>query len=120
MGNIAPVPYFPYISPIFPPISRYMEQTRVQSMIDALPEGDRTSIIGSINSAFAGRLRSRSGTLSESDARYNRVLDGVVKGLGRSIDFGNQGDREAIGNALIKDLRSSGACTQTGSRIPTC
>jgi hypothetical protein len=35
------------------------------------------------------------------------VLDKVEVGLGRSIDFGKQSDREAIGNALIKDLREN-------------
>ena len=54
------------------------------------------------------------------DRHYQGVLDSVRKGLGHNIDFGNQKDREAVGNGLIKDLRSSGGCTVTGSRIPVC
>jgi hypothetical protein len=54
------------------------------------------------------------------DAHYQGVLNGVRSSLGHDINFGNQKDREAVGNDLIRDLRNSGACTQTGSRIPTC
>jgi RHS repeat-associated protein len=94
-----------------------MEQTAVQSALDALPAEQRDRIIGSINSSFGARFLAGG---HPADRAYNRVLDGVEKGLGRAIDFGKQSDREAIGNALIKDLRSSGACTSTGSRIKSC
>lgn len=96
----------------------HMEQTAVQAMLDALPKEQRARIIGSINSSFAAR--SVAGIGSDSDKAYTRVLDGVEKSLGRAIDFGNQSDREAIGNALIRDLRSSGACSSTGTRIKSC
>lgn len=97
----------------------HMEQTAVQKMLDDLPENQRSGIISSINSSFENR--NLAGILPDAgDQRYNKVLDGVERGLGRSIDFGKQSDREAIGNAVIKDLRRSGACTSTASRIPTC
>ncbi|WP_234446945.1 RHS repeat-associated core domain-containing protein [Luteimonas sp. MC1572] len=94
-----------------------MEQTAVQAALDALPTEQRNRITESINSSFGARWVAGS---HPADRAYNRVLDGVEKGLGRAIDFGNQSDREAIGNALIKDLRSSGACTTTGTRIRSC
>jgi hypothetical protein len=94
-----------------------MEQTAVQAALDALPGEQRDRIIGSINSSFGARSLAES---HPADRAYNRVLDGVEKGLGRAIDFGKQSDREAIGNALIKSLRSSGACTRTGTRISSC
>ncbi len=98
----------------------HLEQSRIQSMLDALPASERAAIIGSINAGFNSSLRSMSGFGSSSDRQYNRVLNGVAKDLGRPIDFGRQSDREAIGNGLIKSLRDSGACKRTGSRIPTC
>ena len=96
-----------------------MEQTKVQSMLDALPADSRTASVGSINSAFASRIAAAS-VINSSDRAYNSVLSGVAKSLGRPIDFGKQSDREAIGKALVGELRKSGACTVTGSRIPTC
>lgn len=98
----------------------HMEQSKVQAMLDALPGDERAAIVNSLNTAFNSSLRSVSNIASATDARYNRVISGVVRDLGRPIYFGNQSDREAIGHALIKDLRRSGACTTTGSRIPTC
>ena len=99
----------------------HLEQSRVQAKIDALPASDRKAIIGSINSAFASFARGLASVGNENDARYNRVLDSVTNKLGRPIDFGKQSDREAIGNALIRDLRNSGACdAPTGSLIRRC
>jgi len=98
----------------------HLEQSRVQSMLNALPASERAAIVGSINAAFSSSVRAASNFGSSSDRQYNNVLTGVAKGLGRPIDFGRQGDREAIGNALIRDLRSRGGCTVTGSRVPTC
>ena len=94
----------------------HKEQSAVQRMLDALPEEQRPRIVGSINDSFANRDLAT----FQSDKAYGRVLGGVEKSLGRAIDFGKQSDREAIGNALIKDIRSSGGCTVTGSRIPQC
>ena len=97
-----------------------MEQTHVQSMLDALPANDRAAIVASLNSAFASRVAAFLSGQNSSNAAYNRVLAGVANDLGRPIDFGIQGDREAVGKALVADSRKSGACTITGSRIPWC
>lgn len=96
------------------------EQTRVQSMLDALPAEGRTAIVQSINSAFASRVANFLSGINSHDSAYNAVVVSVAKALGRPIDFGNQSDREAIGKALVRELRNSGACTVTGSRIPKC
>jgi hypothetical protein len=48
------------------------------------------------------------------------VLDKVRQSLGRDINFANKSDREAIGNAVIKEIRASGGCEVTGSRIGSC
>ena len=97
-----------------------MEQTRVQSMLDALPGESRSAIVGSINSAFASRIAGAASSINSGDAANDRVLTGVAKSLGRAIDFAKQSDREAIGRAQVSALRKSGGCTRTGSRIPTC
>jgi RHS repeat-associated protein len=95
-----------------------MEQTAVQARLDALPADQRGRIIESINGSLARRWLADA--FSPTDRRYNRILDSVENRLGRAIDFGKQSDREAIGNALIKDLKSSGACSLTGTRIRSC
>jgi RHS repeat-associated protein len=94
-----------------------MEQTAVQGKLDALQEDKRDRIISSINASFGRRLL---GGGHARDAQYNKVLDRVEKSLGRSVNFGNQSDREAIGNALIEYLRTNGGCTPTGSNIRSC
>lgn len=81
------------------------EQTRVQSMLNALSKESRAAIVGSINSAFASRVASFLSGQNSRDAAYNKVLAGVAKNLGHAIDFGKQGDREAIGKALVDELR---------------
>jgi len=47
-------------------------------------------------------------------------LAGVRKDLGRNIDFSKQGDREAIGNALIKHVRQTGGCDVNGKKQGGC
>jgi hypothetical protein len=96
------------------------EQTRVQAMLDALPEETRAGVVKSINSAFSSTIANWLSDRNSSNAAYNRVLAGVAKGLGRPIDFGKQSDREAIGKAMVSDLRRSGGCQVTGTRITTC
>lgn len=53
-----------------------MEQTRFQSMLDALPDDSRTAIVGSINSAFASRVAAFASGINSSDRAYNAVLSG--------------------------------------------
>lgn len=96
----------------------HMEQTAVQSMLDALSPDQRSRIVESINGSFSAKQLAGIG--SASDQSYVRVLNKVENKLGRAIDFGNQLDREAIGNALIKDIRSTGGCSKTGTRISQC
>ena len=87
------------------------------SSISTRSRQTRARIIQSLNGSF----QRRSIVVGhEGDAQYNQVLDSVESGLGRSIDFGNQSDREAIGKALIDKLRKAGGCTPLGSRIPRC
>jgi hypothetical protein len=102
----------------------HYEQSLVQAGLDSFaqrnPEG-YASAIGEINGLLnAGGATEFAATRMPSDRSYMRVLNGVKENLGRDIDFGNQSDREAIGNALIKDARSSGACDQAGTRIKSC
>lgn len=51
---------------------------------------------------------------------YADVLAGVRTSLGRDINFANQGDREAIGNALVQHVRQTGGCDVAGSRANGC
>jgi len=44
----------------------------------------------------------------------------VRKQLGRNIDFSKQGDREAIGNALIQNIRRTGGCDVAGDKLQGC
>ena len=101
-----------------------MEQTAVQASLDTLqansPEAYKSVIAG------ANALLNPSGTSGaaasfyRTDAAYGRILDGVRKDLGRDIDFANQSDREAIGNAVISHIRRTGGCDVTGTRIKSC
>jgi hypothetical protein len=38
----------------------------------------------------------------------------------RNIDFSKQGDREAIGNALIQHIRQTGGCDVNGKKQGGC
>ena len=102
----------------------HAEQTSVQGHLDSLARSDPSGygkVISEVNGLLNGKnAASMAGSLYGDDRHYQSVLNGVRTSLGRDIDFAKQGDREAIGNALIKDLRNSGACATTGSRIPTC
>jgi hypothetical protein len=55
-----------------------------------------------------------------TDAAFQGVLNGVRQDLGRNIDFSNQGDREAIGNALINYIRQTGGCDVNGPKQAGC
>jgi len=102
----------------------HYEQTAVQAGLDSFaqsnPEG-YASAIKEINGLLnAGGVTEFAATRMPSDRSYMRVLGGVRENLGRGIDFSKQSDREAIGNALVRDARLSGACDQTGTRIKSC
>jgi hypothetical protein len=55
-----------------------------------------------------------------TDKAYFQFMGGVRKSLGHDIDFANQRDREAIGNALIKHIRERGGCDIAGYEISGC
>lgn len=103
----------------------HREQTRVQGMLNAYqkqnPEQFAKSI-AEINSFMNSDSFGKdvAGALSSTDRAYMGVLNGVREQLGGDIDFANQGHREAIGNALIDHIRSTGGCDVTGSRIKSC
>jgi len=59
-------------------------------------------------------------SLGGTDPAFNKVLDKVRASLGRDIDFSNQSDREAIGNALIDQIRQNPNCNVVGSTIVSC
>ena len=59
-------------------------------------------------------------TLFGTDKAMDGILQGVEKGLGHDIDFGNQGDREALGNAVVNHIRTAGGCDITGNKSGGC
>jgi RHS repeat-associated protein len=102
------------------------EQTLVQGSLDSLKQSSPDAYNQTI-SQINGALNPGSNTLSgfastrfPTDAAYAGVLDGVRKDLGRNIDFSKQGDREAIGNALVNHVRQTGGCDVTGSKGSGC
>ena len=84
----------------------HMEQSRVQGSLDSLKKSDPAAYKTLVAESNAGLNPSdamrRAGSIFPTDKAYLGVLDGVRKQLGRNIDFSKQGDREAIGNALIQ------------------
>ena len=101
------------------------EQTEVQSQLKMFqqsnPEAYGTAI-KEINTLLnGGSAASRSlilgaNVLFGSDKAYSNLLTGVRKELGRDIDFSDQKDREAIGNALVKYMRAGG-CDVTDDKV---
>lgn len=71
-----------------------------------------SEINGSLNPSG---VEAAAAKLFPTDRAYGQVLDGVRGQLGRNIDFSNQGDREAIGNALINHIRQPGGNDVTGA-----
>jgi RHS repeat-associated protein len=99
------------------------EQSSVQGQLNSFQQSDPTGytkaigeINGSLNSTATQVLEQLRGT----DRAYAGVLAGVRKDLGRNIDFSKQGDREAIGNALIKHIRQTGGCDVNGKKQAGC
>jgi len=104
----------------------HREQTAVQEHLDAFNHDHPTEfagLIASINRQLnptPGSLFGRLANAFPSDRAYQGVLNRVRHDLGRDIDFKNQADREKVGNALIHDIKASGGCQITGSRIGGC
>ena len=88
----------------------HREQTAVQKQLDQLKganaEGYGTAI-KEINTLLNDTGAKTQGLvlggnlLFSTDKAYSTFLGGVRKSLGHNIDFANQKDREAIGNALV-------------------
>lgn len=103
----------------------HREQTQVQGMLDGYRSSNPRAFsqsIGEVNSymnsdRFAKDVAS---FFSTTDSAYLGVVNGVREKLGGRIDFSNQAHREAIGNALIGHIRSTGGCDVTGSHIKSC
>lgn len=98
----------------------HAEQTEVQSQLDNLQKSDAsdykravTEINGSLN---ATGLEGAAARAFPTDRAYNQVLDGVRGQLGRDINFANQSDREAIGNALVDHIRQTGGSDVMGAQ----
>jgi hypothetical protein len=100
------------------------EQSAVQSQLDGLQQsnpGAYKTTISEINGALnPGAVGQFASTRFSTDAAYAGVLNGVRKDLGRNIDFSKQGDREAVGNALVNHIRQTGGCDVNGSRQAGC
>ena len=102
----------------------HSEQTIVQGQLDSLKQSSPSGydkMISDINNALnptgaKGFLSS----LQDTDKAFAGVLDDVRKTLGRNIDFSKQGDRELIGNSLIKHIRQSGGCDLNGQKQSGC
>ena len=60
------------------------------------------------------------GRLLTTDGPYGNVLAEVRKSLGHDINFANQKDREAIGNAIVNHIRQTGGCDVAGTRANGC
>ena len=99
------------------------EQSSVQSQLNSFQQSDSagyTKAIGEINGSLNGMATQALQQLRGTDRAYAGVLAGVRKDLGRNIDFSKQGDREAIGNALIKHIRQTGGCDVNGKKQGGC
>jgi len=102
------------------------EQTIVQGQLDGLQQSNPdayTKTISEINGALnptPGSLNEKISSALPTDAAFQGVLGGVRKDLGRNIDFSKQGDREAIGNALVKHIRQTGGCDVNGKKQAGC
>ena len=97
----------------------HLEQTEVQKQLDSLRKSDPVGYakaIKQINGALnSGSRQAVGGLFFPTDKAFNKVLGTVRHQLNRNIDFSRQSDREAIGNALIKNVETTGGCKVTGS-----
>ncbi|MGB0122089.1 MAG: RHS repeat-associated core domain-containing protein [Silvibacterium sp.] len=99
------------------------EQSSVQGQLNSFQQSDPTGYtkaIGEINGSLNGMVTKGLEQLTGTDRAYAGVLAGVRTSLGRDIDFSKQGDREAIGNALIQHVRQTGGCDLNGSKQGGC
>ncbi len=92
-----------------------IEQTQVQSVLNALsqahPDG-YAEVISQVNSAMNSVAGRASGFFADRD--YNEVLQGVIKSLGRPLDFSSYNDRVRLGNAMVEHKRKQKALVPGG------
>ena len=107
-----------------------IEQSAVQQSLSTFQSNDPAAYGAAIsqlngllngNSTMAANaLGAVGGALLSTDGAYGQVLTGVRQSLGHDINFANQSDREAIGNALVQHVRQTGGCDVAGSRAHGC
>jgi RHS repeat-associated protein len=103
----------------------HLEQSQVQESLDSLKRSDPgkyNTVIAENNKLLNRGMSSSvlSAVSPATDVAYLKVLADVRKQLGRDIDFSRQTDREAIGNALIKHIRTPGGCDVIGETLGGC
>ena len=108
----------------------HIEQNAVQKGLDDLNRTDPTAygaaikelngLLNGKSTTTANALAAVGGFFFPSDKAYAQILADVRKGLGHDIDFANQKDREAIGNALAQHVRETGGCVVTDNRARGC
>jgi RHS repeat-associated protein len=108
-----------------------IEQNQVQKTLDTFSRTDPTAYAAAVkqinvllNGSGGPVLRFLTGLDKQvfaTDRAYNQFLSGVRRSLGHAIDFSNQKDREAIGNALVQHIRATGGgCDVTGVKPAEC
>lgn len=108
----------------------HIEQNAVQKGLNDL-QSNNPAAYGTAVSEINGLLNGKSslaanvgaaigGAVLSTDGAYANVVAGVRSNLGRDINFANQGDREAIGNALAQHVRQTGGCDVAGSKANGC
>ena len=88
-----------------------MEQTEVQNLLDYDSKVDPfyKAVIQEINAALNPTgLDKKAAEVAPTDRAFAELLEAVRKQLGHNIDFANQADREALGNAVIEHIRQTG------------
>lgn len=108
----------------------HREQNAVQKGLDDFKRSDPTAygaaikelngLLNGKSTTSANALAALGGVFLPSDKAYAQILAGVRKSLGHDIDFANQKDREAIGNALAKHVRGTGGCVVTDGKAHGC
>lgn len=98
----------------------HLEQTEVQRQLEKLYASSPTTydtIVSEINKAInPGSVQYTATHIITTDKLYGKVLDEVRQDLRREINFSNQGDREALGNALTKEIRKFDKSGLTGKQ----
>ena len=103
----------------------HREQTEVQKQLDQFKVANAQAYgtaIGELNTLLNGSGAKTQGLtqvgnlIFQTDKAYSTFLGGVRKSLGHDINFANQEDREAIGNALVRHIRDGG-CDVTGDKV---